>query len=110
MTLEHRGLAEGRWAQMSFVEQMANIGSEVERALNWRSRNNGEYARKASERALELFDLSLAATQDASRLRELARAREAWAEYFFGKNPFCSNDEEWKKYFFQFTYAARKNH
>ncbi len=30
----HKELASGRWAQLSFVEQMGNIGSEVERALN----------------------------------------------------------------------------
>ena len=32
MTYQHAGLAAGRWKELPFVEQMANIGSEVERA------------------------------------------------------------------------------
>lgn len=32
----HRGLAEGRWEQLSLVEQLANVGSEVGRMLRWR--------------------------------------------------------------------------
>ena len=33
MSYQHKDLAAGRWGQMSLSEQMANIGSEVERAL-----------------------------------------------------------------------------
>ncbi len=51
MTVQHRGLAGGRWQTLSFVEQMSHIGSEVERALNWREKGNPEYSRKALERA-----------------------------------------------------------
>ena len=29
-----------RWQKLSFFEQMANIGSEVERAINWRGKDN----------------------------------------------------------------------
>ncbi len=36
MSYQHKDLAAGRWSQLSLIEQMANIGSEVERALNWR--------------------------------------------------------------------------
>ena len=32
MSYQHKGLAAGRWSQLSFIEKMANIGSEVERA------------------------------------------------------------------------------
>ena len=40
MQYQHKGLATGRWAQMSLSEQMANIGSEISRALNWKRKNN----------------------------------------------------------------------
>ena len=36
----HQSLASGRWQQLSFVEQMANIGSEVERALSWKEKRH----------------------------------------------------------------------
>ncbi len=31
----HPGLAAGRWFELTLVEQLANVGSEIERALNW---------------------------------------------------------------------------
>jgi hypothetical protein len=34
----HKGLGDGRWAQMNLVQQMANIGSEVSRALKWQKK------------------------------------------------------------------------
>ena len=35
----HKELAQGRWFNPSFFEQMANVGSEVARAINWREKN-----------------------------------------------------------------------
>ncbi len=50
---------------MSLSEQMANIGSEVSRAL-------------------EFIDLSLGCAESYPRLREIARLREAVVDYFLG--------------------------
>ena len=36
MNYQHAGLAAGRWKELPFLERMANIGGEVERALGWR--------------------------------------------------------------------------
>ena len=110
MSCQHKGLADGRWEKLSFVEQMANIGSEVERALNWRSKNNADYNQKAFERALELTDLTLENTKSFARLKEIARTREAMVDYFFGTNQFWSTEKSWRNYFSPFTYAARVNH
>lgn len=107
MTAQHKDLAAGRWSQMPFVEQMANIGSEVERALSWRAKNHHDYCRRATDRALELIDLSLAGTQSPSRLKELARSREALVDFFEGTNEYHSSEESWRKYFMAFAYAAR---
>jgi hypothetical protein len=43
MSYQHKDLAAGRWKRLSFVEQMANIGSEVERALRWRAKKNKRF-------------------------------------------------------------------
>ena len=110
MTYQHKGLAAGRWRQLSFIEQMANIASEVERALSWHSKNNAVYAQRAFERALELIDLTIESAKGFSRLKELTRMREAIVDYFFGQNQFRSTDALWRKYFSHFTYAARKNY
>jgi len=110
MNYQHKDLASGRWSRMSFPEQMANIGSEVERALNWQAKNNDAYGRRAAERALELMDLTVEKNKNFAYLKELTRAREAIVDYFFGTNQFASSDKLWKKYFHNFAYAARKNH
>ena len=110
MSYQHKSLAAGRWKEFSFLEQMANIGSEVERALNWQAKNNSTYSQMAFERALELIDLTLDCATTFPRRKELARVREALVDYFFGTNEYNSTENSWRKYFFQFTYAARKDY
>ena len=108
MNSQHKELAAGRWKQMSFSEQMANIGSEISRALNWRRKNNSAYCQKATYRALELLDLTLDSVKTFSRQKELARLREAIVDYFCGTNQFSSSEILWRKYFDHFNYVARK--
>lgn len=110
MNYQHKELASGRWRELSFLEQMANIASEVERALNWKAKKNNAYCLLAIERALELLDLTTEGIKKFSRLKELIRLREAIADYFFADNQFISSDALWRKYFSYFSYAARKNH
>lgn len=109
MSYQHAELAAGRWKELSLVERMANIGSEVERAISWREKGNPDYSRKAFERALELIDLSLECTRRRSHLKEIARVREALVDYFQGMNEFESTDYSWRKYFLPFAYAARRD-
>ena len=110
MNFRHKQLAAGRWKEPSFVEQMANIGSEVERALIWQAKHNPAYSRQAFERSLELIDLTLNSVKDFPRLKELARMREAMLEYFWGTNQFKLNQASLKRYFSNFVYASRRNH
>ncbi len=110
MDYQHKDLASGRWARLSFLEQMANIGSEVERALNWQAKDNLAYSRKAFERALELIDLTLDSTTIRTRLKEVARVREAIVDYFVGANKFNSTEASWRRYFLPFAYAVRAHH
>ena len=94
---------------MPFLEQMANIDSEVARALNWKAKNNVVYCRQAAERAIELMDLTLASIKGYPRLKEIARAREVMIDYFFGANEYASTEISLKKYFSSFTDAARRH-
>ncbi len=108
MNIQHKDLAAGRWKEMSVSMQMANIGSEVSRALNWRNKGKTEYCLKAAARALELLDLSLDAADSFPTLKEFARVREALVDYFYGSNGYSSSETLWRKYFDHFNYAARK--
>lgn len=109
MEYQHKELAAGRWEELSFFEQMANIGSEVERAMKWRKENNTDYCRMAFERALELLDLTVDNEKDRNHLRELLRLREALADYFVSDNSYGSSDQKWHNYFYAFNFAARIN-
>ncbi len=109
MSYQHKELAAGRWRQLSLVEQMANIGSEVERALNWQAKNNAAYCRQAAERALELMDLTLDSVKEFAKLKEVARVREVLVDYFFGENEYGFTETALRRYFFNFTYAARRH-
>jgi len=75
MSYQYKKLAEGRWAQMSLLAQMANIGSEVSRALNWQKKGRDDFSKKAVNRALELLDLTASTQKQYSRLKEILRVR-----------------------------------
>lgn len=109
MNHQHKNLAAGRWQEFSFFEQMANIGSEVERAIKWKNKDNAVYSQMAFDRALELLDLTIGVTKSVSHLKELLRLREILVDYFFCENIYSSSNEKWQKYFYAFNFAARKD-
>jgi len=109
MKYQHRELAEGRWKELPFVEQLANVGTEIGRAITWKSKGRMDYSQRAFERGLELLDLTVADKKNASRLRELLRLREALADYFAFDNEYQSSDLSWRRYFEPFQFAARVN-
>jgi hypothetical protein len=107
VTVVHRELAAGRWRELTFSEQMANIGSEVERTISWKEKGRAEVSLRAFERALELLDLTVADPRNRPRLRELLRVREALADHFAFDNEYASTDRSWRRYFHPFARAAR---
>jgi hypothetical protein len=108
MTYLHRDLAGGRWQNFSLVEQLANIGAEISRALSWQKKGDEEKSRGALLRGLELFDLTIADSRWRHRLKEITRDREVVCDYFFSGNQYQSAPESLEKYFLQFAFAARK--
>jgi len=103
---QHRELADGRWQTFSLVEQLANVGSEVERALSWAAKGNADYSERALGRALELLSLTIDDPRHRQRLKELTRLREALHDYFHGENEFGSTPSRWHRYFHAFGMAA----
>jgi len=107
MSYQHKELASGRWFELSFPVQMANIGSEVIRAINWKNKNNPEYCQKAFERSLELLSLTIDDHNNKNRLKELTRLYEVLVDYFAFDNEYKSSDKSWQNYFLAFNYLAR---
>lgn len=108
MTIYHKDL-QLRWKNFSIYEQMANIGAEVGRAINWRKKKNQEMSQMAFYRALELLDFTIDDTKNKNRLQEILRVREVLVDDFFGDNIYHSSDEQWDKYFYYFNLIARRS-
>ena len=106
--MRHSPALKERWRLLSLAEQMANIGSEVERALRWRERGNKESQWLALERALELIDFSLEDPKNRGRLKEIARVREFAVDDFAGENEYGSTASGWRTYFDAFAILARR--
>ena len=105
--IQHKKQAKGIWRKRPFLEQMANIGSEVYRAINWRNKGNEEYAQLAFERSLELFDLTKKSKLTYPKYKELLRMREIWVDYFRYDNEYNSTQEDINKYFMYMTIASK---
>ncbi len=103
----HKELAEGRWFELSLAEQLGNIGSEVGRTLRVRGKDDERFG-YATERTLELFDLTLEDQRWQGRFREIARAREVFCDAVTGGHEYKSTLEDLDKYFLQFAFAARQ--
>jgi len=102
----HSELASGRWFELTLLEQLGNIGSEVSRAVKWRGRDEKLFS-GAIERALELFDLTIDDPRWRTRLKEICRAREVLCDTVFGPGSYSTTLDDLDRYFTQFAMAAR---
>ncbi len=102
----HKNLTKERWQKLSFIEQMANVGAEVGRAINCRGKDLDK-SQKAFERAIELLDLTIQDQRNHnSRLIEICRVKEELVDYFIsGDKNYSSTDKKWNDYFYSFNYA-----
>jgi len=103
----HRTLSAGRWQRLSLTEQMAHIGSEVERALRWQEKNDNSSSKQALARALELLELTISAAKPSNR-KELTRVREVLLDFFYNDNTYHFDSGYLRNYFNQFAVSVRR--
>lgn len=103
----HKELAKGRWFELSLAEQLANIGSEINRAAKWQDKDKDIFV-GAVDRALELFDLTLADSRWKGRLREIARLREIFCDTLLGGKNYQGSLKDFESYFLPFTFLIRR--
>jgi hypothetical protein len=98
-----------RWAQLTFNEQMGNIGSEVGRAIIAHRNGNQVRESRAIDRAIDLFSATvdvLIGTKYSYRLKEVLRARDEFLRLFFD-GTFEQDADNIERYFMFFAFAAR---
>jgi hypothetical protein len=104
----HDELARGRWSTFSISEQLANVGSEVERAIRAHETGRQDRFDRALDRALELFDFTAADHRwRGARRREILRAREEFCRLFFASDSPPGSKAGLIDYFLYFAIAAR---
>ena len=99
-----------RWtlATFSLMEQLGNVGSEVERAIRAHEQRRHDRFQAALGRALELFDLTASDPRwGLHQRREILRAREQFCRIFFDETAEPDLAAYLSKYFLQFAVAAR---
>lgn len=88
----HTTLENGRWAELTFPQQMANIGSETSRVLKALEAGKDSRAEGAFARAQELIDLTIKygradnTSQRGALWEELCRFREVFCAAFLSRN------------------------
>ena len=91
--MQHQVLENGRWAELSFPQQMANIGSETSRIYRALEAGKESRAESAFARFQELIDLTIKyGRSDAppmlrsAMLEELCRFRELYCKAFLERD------------------------
>lgn len=91
--MQHQVLENGRWAQLTFPQQMANIGSETSRIYRALEAGKESRAESAFARLQELVDLTIKyGRSDASPmlrsalLEELCRFRELYCKAYLERD------------------------
>ncbi len=108
MTTYHPDLAAGRWFNLSLANQLGNVGSEYERALNWKGRGDKDRFEQAFARLLELLDLTIVDPRWKNhRLKELTRLREVICDELFNETHEFNHPTDLREYFLYFGILAR---
>ena len=84
---------------MGIGEQISNIGSEVNRAIKYKNRNEEDKKRRFYEKAVELLNLICADPKNKFRLGELQFCIEELTDFFVGTNQYNTTDEMLMKYY-----------
>ena len=107
-TLIHSDAAR-RWNTLALVDQLAHVGSEVDRAIRAHDAGNRNRFDGALTRALELFDLTAADNRwRGTRRREILRARSEFCRLFFDDSVSPDSAAGLSRYFLHFAIAARR--
>lgn len=105
----HGDLSSGRWIGLTLAAQLGNIGSEVDRAIRAWNVGNDTRFNGALDRALELFDLTIADDRwRGHRRHEILRTREEFCRLFFDDTVSDDSARGLSAYFLHFAVLDRR--
>lgn len=87
------------WYDMPVTCQISNIGSEVNRAIRWKNKENSQRMIMFCEKAIEFLQLSISDPKNKHRIREFEFCIEELQDYFIGENIYETTDEMLTKYY-----------
>ncbi|MEX1997516.1 MAG: hypothetical protein WEA04_02450 [Candidatus Andersenbacteria bacterium] len=96
------------WEKMSLAEQLGNVGSDYERALRWKEKNQPLLFKNAAARTLEQLDRTLTNPKLLPvRRREIARLRDEVCSVLFENEKATQSSRGLQKYFLSMATLAR---
>lgn len=102
----HKEAAAGRWLKFSLAEQMANVGTDLERTLRWKQKGKTDFFQDAFARTKELLSLTIADAKNELVRTELELLLKMLIQHFFTETENCCTNEVWQNYFLSIGWAA----
>ena len=88
-----------RWFNMPIGMQLANVGSEVARAIRWKNKNDREKQERFCAKAIELLELTKDDPKNEHRQGELDFCIEELEDFFRGENYYQTTDAMLIRYY-----------
>ena len=101
----------GKWHQMSFLQQYANLGTEICRTIKAKESNDTPRFEEAAQRMFELFYMTVDACtrkKTPGKLKETLRAKEVTLDFLYGDNLYSSSPKNFESYFFTISVLANE--
>lgn len=97
------------WSQMSLLEQLGNIGSEVGRARISQGKDENRF-QGAVKRALELFQRTISDSRWHNQRQELQMAHDCFVDAIDGAKQYQTTLADLDEYFMYFAVAAMRQY
>lgn len=94
----HEDFAHEIWFKLSLLEQLENIGTEIERIIS-KKKKDCQGSKNDFFRVLELIDLTRADLKNKKNIKELCYVRYFMVDHFMYDNEYETTDEYWIELF-----------
>lgn len=88
-----------KWFEMPVEMQVSNIGSEVNRAINWKNKGNDKRKEGFCLKAIDYLSLCIEDPKNKHRIQEFLFCIRELQDYFLGVNYYSTTDEMLRKYY-----------